>query len=59
MMQYIPNNNTSLEKEKINLRLLEELLIKDKNRNDLKSYGYHKMAYDGTLKRIKKLEEVQ
>lgn len=55
-MTYIPNKNTTLEKELVALKGLEELIIQDKKRNDLKSLEYHTMALEETKKTIEKLK---
>lgn len=58
MMQFIQNDNTTLEKEKLCLVYLEKVIKEDKNKKDYKSLKYHTMAYEGTLEKIKELESV-
>lgn len=53
MMEIIISENTTLEKEKITLSLLEDMLEKDTNEKDKK---YHKMAIEATKATIKRLE---
>lgn len=58
-MTYIPNKNTTLEKEKNALKGLEELIKEDKKRNDTKSLEYHTMALEETKKTIIELEKLE
>ena len=53
MMEIIITENTTLEKEKMTLSLLEDMLEKDTNEKDKK---YHKMTIEATKAVIKRLE---
>ena len=53
MMEIIIPENATLEKEKMTLSLLEDMLEKDTNEKDKK---YHKMAIEATKAAIKRLE---
>lgn len=55
-MTYIQNKNTTLEKELIALKGLEEMIEKDKINSDLKSLEYHTMALEQTKKNIEQLK---
>lgn len=56
IMKVVRDNNTTLEKEKIKLKGLEELIKEDKKNNDAKSLKYHTLALEETNKIIKELE---
>lgn len=49
--------NTTVSKEKNHIKLLENLIMKDKENNDLKSLEYHKLALKEHKKMLKKLRE--
>lgn len=53
MMEVVIAENTTLEKEKRTLALLEEMLRKDTSEKDIK---YHTMAIEATKATIKILE---
>lgn len=53
MMEVVIAENTTLEKEKRTLALLEDMLKKDTNEKDIK---YHTMAKEATKATIKRLE---
>ncbi len=53
MMEVVIAENTTLEKEKRTLALLEDMLKKDTNEKDIK---YHTMAIEATKATIKRLE---
>lgn len=55
-MTYIPNKNTTLEKELVAKQGLEEMIEQDKKNNDLKSLEYHTMALEQTNKNIERLK---
>lgn len=55
-MQYIKDNNTTLEKELNALKGLEELIEQDKKNNDEKSLKYHTLALEETKKKIEELK---
>lgn len=56
IMKVVRDNNTTLEKEKIKLKGLEELIKEDEKNNDDKSLKYHTLALEETKKIIKELE---
>lgn len=56
IMKVVRDNNTTLKKEKIKLKGLEELIKEDKKNNDAKSLKYHTLALEDTKKIIKELE---
>ena len=56
MMTIIVKGNTTLEKEKQKLILLEEILKNDKNEKDIK---YHTLALEATKENIKRLESLK
>lgn len=55
-MQYVNNNNTTLDKELNALKGLEELIEQDKKNNDEKSLKYHTLALEETKKKIEELK---
>ena len=57
-MRYVKDNNTTLEKEMIALKGLEELIEQDKQNNDEKSLKYHTLALEETKKKIAELKQV-
>lgn len=57
IMQYIKDNNTTLEKELNTLKGLEELIEQDKRNNDEKSLKYHILALEKTKKKIEELKQ--
>lgn len=57
-MRYVKDNNTTLEKEMIALKGLEELIEQDKQNNDEKSLKYHTLALEETKKKIDELKQV-
>lgn len=56
-MQYVKDNNTTLEKELNALKGLEELIEQDKKNNDEKSLKYHTLALEETKKKIEELKQ--
>lgn len=56
-MQYVNNNNTTLDKELNALKGLEELIEQDKKNNDEKSLKYHTLALEETKKKIEELKK--
>ena len=56
-MQYVKDNNTTLEKELNALKGLEELIEQDKKNNDEKSLKYHTLALEETKKKIGELKQ--
>lgn len=55
-MEALKGNKTTLEKEKLKLKCLKELLEEDKKNNDKKSLQYHTLAIEKTKETIKELE---
>lgn len=55
IMTVISDVNIKLEKELRILKLLENLILKDKNNNDLKSLNYHTIALEQTKENIERL----
>lgn len=55
-MEALKGNKTTLEKEKLKLKCLKELLEEDKKNNDKKSLQYHALAIEKTKETIKELE---
>lgn len=56
-MQYVNNNNTTLDKELNALKGLEELIEQDKKNNDEKSLKYQTLALEETKKKIEELKK--
>ena len=56
-IQYVNNNNTTLDKELNALKGLEELIEQDKKNNDEKSLKYHTLALEETKKKIEELKK--
>lgn len=56
-MTFIQNKNTTLDKELVALKGLEELIDQDKKNNDEKSLKYHTLALEETKKKIEELKQ--
>ncbi len=45
-------NNTTIDKEKQSIKILEDLLTKDKQKNDTKSIKYHALALNNHKEKL-------
>lgn len=57
-MTFVPNKNTTLEKELVALKGIEKLINEDKEKNDTRSLEYHTMALEQTKKNIEELKKL-